>query len=148
VTGDAADASVQTAPLVIVPLSSKRIYLDRYAEPDKGWTDRDEGRWPEARTYGPQRQNVLAHARLHKQPRAVTVNGGHDAEKPAAQRIRKGRPLCGWDDLAHHAVILALGALVVEARLLEHAAGAVVEEGGGDLLSRRVLRVGLHDSAA
>src|SRR5829696_1982118 len=21
-------------------------HLDRYAEPDKGWTDRDEGRWP------------------------------------------------------------------------------------------------------
>ena len=31
---------------MIVPLSSKRVYLDRYAEPDKGWTDRDEGRWP------------------------------------------------------------------------------------------------------
>jgi nitroreductase len=22
------------------------VYLDRYAEPDKGWTDRDEARWP------------------------------------------------------------------------------------------------------
>ncbi len=38
--------SVQTAPLVIVPLSSKKAYLDRYAEADKGWTDRDESRWP------------------------------------------------------------------------------------------------------
>lgn len=46
VAGEAADTSVRTAPLVIVPLSSKRIYLDRYAEPDKGWADRDEGRWP------------------------------------------------------------------------------------------------------
>ena len=46
VAGHAADASVRTAPLVIVPLSSKRIYLARYAEPDKGWTDRDESRWP------------------------------------------------------------------------------------------------------
>src|SRR2546429_2834065 len=46
VAGDAAHPSVQTAPLVIVPLSSKRIYLDRYALPDKGWTDRDETRWP------------------------------------------------------------------------------------------------------
>jgi nitroreductase len=34
------------APLVIVPLASKSAYLDRYAEPDKGWTDRDEARWP------------------------------------------------------------------------------------------------------
>jgi nitroreductase len=46
VAGEAAAASVRTAPLVIVPLSAKRVYLDRYAEPDKGWTDRDEGRWP------------------------------------------------------------------------------------------------------
>jgi len=38
--------SVQTAPLVIVPFSCKRAYLDRYAQPDKGWTDRDEARWP------------------------------------------------------------------------------------------------------
>ena len=34
------------APVVVVPCSSRRAYLDRYAEPDKGWTDRDEGRWP------------------------------------------------------------------------------------------------------
>ncbi|HEV7666602.1 MAG TPA: nitroreductase family protein, partial [Chloroflexota bacterium] len=26
-------------------LSHKAAYLDRYAEPDKGWTDRDEARW-------------------------------------------------------------------------------------------------------
>lgn len=46
VAGDAAHPSVQTAPLVIVPMSSKRFYLDRYAKPDKGWADRDEQRWP------------------------------------------------------------------------------------------------------
>jgi nitroreductase len=34
------------APLVIVPLACKDAYLDRYARPDKGWTDRDEARWP------------------------------------------------------------------------------------------------------
>lgn len=34
------------APLIIVPMSSKPAYLDRYAEPDKGWIDRDAGRWP------------------------------------------------------------------------------------------------------
>jgi nitroreductase len=34
------------APLVIVPLAHKDAYLDRYAEADKGWTDRDEARWP------------------------------------------------------------------------------------------------------
>ena len=37
---------MRTAPVVIVPLSSKAAYLDRYAEPDKGWTDREERRWP------------------------------------------------------------------------------------------------------
>jgi nitroreductase len=44
--GEAVPESAQTAPLVIVPLSCKRVYLDRYAQPDKGWTDRDEARWP------------------------------------------------------------------------------------------------------
>jgi nitroreductase len=37
---------MRRAPLLIVPLSNKSAYLDRYAEPDKGWTDRDESRWP------------------------------------------------------------------------------------------------------
>jgi len=39
-------AAVARAPLVVVPLSCKEIYLDRYARDDKGWTDRDEARWP------------------------------------------------------------------------------------------------------
>jgi nitroreductase len=46
VAGEAAAPSVTSAPLVIVPMSCKRVYLDRYARPDKGWTDRDEARWP------------------------------------------------------------------------------------------------------
>lgn len=37
---------LMTAPLLIVCLSDKGAYLDRYAAPDKGWTDRDEARWP------------------------------------------------------------------------------------------------------
>ena len=37
---------MRTAPVVIVPLASKDAYLDRYAEPDKGWADRDVARWP------------------------------------------------------------------------------------------------------
>ena len=39
-------AGMRTAPVVVVPLTSREAYLDRYAEPDKGWTDRDEARWP------------------------------------------------------------------------------------------------------
>src|ERR1700685_1111637 len=46
VAGAAASPSVTAAPLVIVPMSAKQVYLDRYALPDKGWTDRDETRWP------------------------------------------------------------------------------------------------------
>jgi nitroreductase len=38
--------ALSRAPLVIVPLACKDIYLDRYAEPGKGWTDKDESRWP------------------------------------------------------------------------------------------------------
>jgi nitroreductase len=37
---------MRTAPLIIVALSNKSVYLDRYAQPDKGWTDRDEAHWP------------------------------------------------------------------------------------------------------
>jgi nitroreductase len=37
---------LQTAPCLVVCFSDKSAYLDRYAEPDKGWTDRDEARWP------------------------------------------------------------------------------------------------------
>jgi nitroreductase len=37
---------MRTAPVVVVPMGSKAAYLDRYAEPDKGWVDREEHRWP------------------------------------------------------------------------------------------------------
>lgn len=38
--------NMRNAPLIIVPHSNRSIYLERYAEQDKGWTDRDEARWP------------------------------------------------------------------------------------------------------
>jgi nitroreductase len=50
--GDRVDApdrwlrGLMTAPVLVVTLSCKDAYLDRYAEPDKGWSDRDEARWP------------------------------------------------------------------------------------------------------
>jgi nitroreductase len=37
---------MRTAPLIVVCLSNKSAYLDRYAEADKGWDDRDEAHWP------------------------------------------------------------------------------------------------------
>ena len=39
-------AGMTAAPLLVVCFSHKDAYLDRYAESDKGWTDRDETRWP------------------------------------------------------------------------------------------------------
>jgi nitroreductase len=39
-------SGMMRAPVVVVPCSSKAAYLGRYAEPDKGWADQDEARWP------------------------------------------------------------------------------------------------------
>jgi nitroreductase len=37
---------VSAAPVLLVMLADPTAYLDRYAEPDKGWTDRSLDRWP------------------------------------------------------------------------------------------------------
>ncbi|SNY70597.1 nitroreductase family protein [Paractinoplanes atraurantiacus] len=37
---------MRTAPVIIVCFSNKSVYLDRYAQADKGWTDRSEEHWP------------------------------------------------------------------------------------------------------
>ncbi|WP_036961085.1 nitroreductase family protein [Promicromonospora kroppenstedtii] len=39
-------AGMRTAPVIVLALASKAAYLRRYAEPDKGWEDLDEARWP------------------------------------------------------------------------------------------------------
>lgn len=39
-------AATFDAPLVIVPCSNKSAYLDRYAQADKGFTDRSDAWWP------------------------------------------------------------------------------------------------------
>lgn len=39
-------SGVTNSRFVIVPCAHRDTYLDRYAEPDKGWTDRDPNRWP------------------------------------------------------------------------------------------------------
>ena len=38
-------SGMRTAPLLILCLSHKDSYLERYARADKGWTDRDQARW-------------------------------------------------------------------------------------------------------
>jgi nitroreductase len=37
---------LSSAPVLILCLSDAGTYLRRYAEPDKGWADMDEARWP------------------------------------------------------------------------------------------------------
>ena len=36
---------MHTAPVLVAVWTSEEAYLDRYAEPDKGWIDRDPERW-------------------------------------------------------------------------------------------------------
>lgn len=36
---------MRTAPVLVLLWTSRAAYLDRYADPDKGWTDRDPDRW-------------------------------------------------------------------------------------------------------
>ena len=36
---------MRSAPVLIMLWTSRQAYLDRYAEPDKGWADRDPERW-------------------------------------------------------------------------------------------------------
>jgi nitroreductase len=43
---DAWLTGMQSAPVLIVALSDKQTYLDRYAADDKGWTDKSESHWP------------------------------------------------------------------------------------------------------
>ncbi len=44
--GDDWTRGVSAAPALVLCLSHPTAYLDRYAEPDKGWTDRSVERWP------------------------------------------------------------------------------------------------------
>lgn len=37
---------MRTASVLLLVWTSREAYLDRYAEPDKGWADRDVARWP------------------------------------------------------------------------------------------------------
>ena len=43
---DAWLSGVRAAPALVVCLANPTAYLDRYAEPDKGWTDRSLDHWP------------------------------------------------------------------------------------------------------
>jgi nitroreductase len=38
-------SGMRTAPVLVTLWTDREAYLDRYAEPDKGWSDRDPDRW-------------------------------------------------------------------------------------------------------
>ena len=118
------------APVVILPCSSKAAYLDRYAQPDKGWTDRDESRWPMpfwhldaamasllilqtatdaglgACFFG---VNPPGEPRIRQEfgiPDAFDPVGvitiGHRADSPGAAGSPTRRPRTPWTDVVHH----------------------------------------------
>jgi nitroreductase len=123
-------AGMMRAPVVIVPCSSKAAYLDRYAQPDKGWTDRDEARWPKpfwhmdaamaallilqtatdaglgACFFG---VNAPSEPRLRAEfgipddfdPVGV-ITIGHAADSPGASGSPTRRPRIPWADVVHH----------------------------------------------
>ena len=39
-------SKLENAQLILIPIAHKDTYLERYAQPDKGWTDKSESHWP------------------------------------------------------------------------------------------------------
>ena len=75
-------SGMMRAPVVIVPCSSKAAYLGRYAEPDKGWTDRGRG---------PLAGAVLAHGRRDGLAADPADGGRRGARAPASSGSRRTR---------------------------------------------------------
>jgi nitroreductase len=117
------------APVLVVPCSSKTAYLARYAEPDKGWTDQDESRWPVpfwhmdaamaallilqtavdeglgACFFGIPPEKVSAVRNEFAIPEVFdpvgTITLGHPAARPGAQGSPASRRRKGIDDVVH-----------------------------------------------
>lgn len=91
------DESVTEAPLVIVPMGSRDEYLSRYAEPDKGWVDRDAARF--RRPTGPGRNwphpRVRPPCRWHRRRRSRTRTPSRSASTTLSGRRRSRRDPSG-----------------------------------------------------
>ena len=123
------------APVVVVPCSSKAAYLRRYAEPDKGWTDMDEARWPVpfwhmdaamasllilqtavdaglgACFFGIPPQRVAGAPRGVRDPRCLRPGGGdHRGSSRRRARARPGRPAAGRARPSRRSCTAATGA--------------------------------------
>lgn len=121
-------AGMRTAPLIVVPHADREAYLDRYAESDKGWTDRDEARWPVPYWlvdtgmaallilltavdeglggcfFGIPAERVTTYRRAFGVPAGVTPIGaitiGYPAPDWRSPSLRRGRR--GLDQVTHH----------------------------------------------
>jgi len=88
--------TVKTAPVVVVAFAVKEAYLDRYAEPDKGWTDRSEDHWPVPFWHIDTGMAVLLILQTAVDEGLGAVAIGHGAEQGisegASPRTRRRRP--------------------------------------------------------
>ena len=95
--GDTRHDKVRNAPLIVVCLSNKDAYLDRYAQPDKGWTDRDEGLGALFFGIVPERidafRDTFGVPTAYNPIGAVSVGYVHEDDKPLGSVIsRRRRP--------------------------------------------------------
>ncbi|WP_131104324.1 nitroreductase family protein [Ornithinimicrobium sufpigmenti] len=121
---------VSSAPVLVLCCSDPQAYLSRYAEPDKGWADRDVARWPVpywdvdngmaamlmlltavdedlgALYFGvpPERQDTVKEAFGIPQDRRIVgvVALGHPSPTPGARGSARTRRRRPLSEVAHH----------------------------------------------
>ena len=81
---------MRNAPVLILVWTSEQAYLDRYAEPDKGWTDRDPGRWSAPYWYvdGGMAAMAALLAAVDAWPRRVLLRHPGRADRRGPIRVR------------------------------------------------------------
>ena len=83
---------MRTAPVLVPVWTDREAYLDRYAEPDKGWTDRDPDRWSAPYWYVDAGMAVLAALLAATDVGLGACFFGVPVERAAAVRARFGVP--------------------------------------------------------
>jgi nitroreductase len=83
---------LQAAPVLIAVWTDEDAYLDRYAEPDKGWTDRDPERWSAPYWWVDGGMGVMAALLAATDQGLGTCFFGVPPERIAAVRHRFGVP--------------------------------------------------------
>ncbi|GIJ23505.1 nitroreductase family protein [Micromonospora lutea] len=101
---------MRRAPLIVVPHGNRSVYLERYAEPDKGWADRSTDRWPVPYWYVD-----TGFAALLMMLTAVDEGLGSCFFGIPPQRLRSYREAFGVPDAYH-----PIGALTIGYRAPDH----------------------------